>query len=244
MRVSIVSSVLREPYMSAPALPTMSDVAPDPDLFRAAAQILDRGGVVAYPTETVWGLAARPAAAAELYRRKGREANKPLQLSCLDAATALALAVPSPALLALSGCWPGPLTVVTPGQPERLRAWGAGAGAVAPDGWLGLRVPAHPVALALLRAAGGVLATTSLNPSGQAAASSQAEAEAYALADLLLPDVPDAAGQAPRPLAVPSTVLRLPAAGEQVARVLREGGLGRAELAARLAPLGVRVETL
>ncbi len=48
----------------------------------------------------------------------------------------------------------------------------------------------------------------------------------------------------PRPLAVPSTVLRLPAPGEQVARVLREGGLGRAELAARLAPLGVRVETL
>ena len=209
-----------------------------PELLRAAADVLDRGGVVAYPTETVWGLAARPAAAAELYRRKGREANKPLQLSCPGAAAALALSVPGPALLALSACWPGPLTVVTPGRPERLEDWGAGAEAVAPDGWLGLRVPAHPVALALLSAAGGPLATTSLNPSGQAAATTQAEAEAYALADLILPEP---AGAADRPPAAPSTVLRLPAEGEDTARVLRLGALSQADLAARLAPLGVRV---
>ena len=232
-------------FPDLPSSDLPSSGLPSSDLFRAAAQVLDRGGVIAYPTETVWGLAARPAAAAELYRRKGREADKPLQLSCPDAAAALALAVPSPALFALSRFWPGPLTVVTPGRPEMLERWGAGAHAVAPDGWLGLRVPAHPVALALLTAAGGPLATTSLNPSGQAAATTQAGAARYALADLLLPELPGAepaeeAGRGARG-GEPSTVLRLPAGGEGEARILRPGAVTREELAACLAPLGLRV---
>lgn len=211
-----------------------------PDLLAAAARILDAGGVVAYPTETVWGLAARPERAAELYARKGREVGKPLQVSCPDAASALALAQPHPALTALQVYWPGPLTVIAPARPGVQRAWGEGAQAVAPGGWIGLRIPAHPVAQALLETA-GPLATTSLNPSGQAAAQTQAEAEAYALADLLLPDLlpADQSPDGVSPAGTPSTVLRLPEGPGLPARLLRPGGVSREELQARLAGLGI-----
>lgn len=215
----------------------MSDLLPASDLLADALRVLDAGGVVAYPTETVWGLAARPPFAAELYTRKGREDTKPLQVSCPDAASALALAQPSRALDTLSRVWPGPLTVIAPARPEHLPGWGAGAPAVAPDGWVGLRVPAQATALALLRRA-GPLATTSLNPSGQPAATTQAQATAYDLADLLLPGENTLTDQFSH--GQPSTVLRLPD-GERPAEVLRQGAVDVADLRAWLAPLGVGV---
>ncbi|MDO4245991.1 MAG: L-threonylcarbamoyladenylate synthase [Deinococcus sp.] len=215
----------------------MSDFPSVSDLLADALRVLDAGGVVAYPTETVWGLAARPHFAAELYARKGREDTKPLQVSCPDPASALALAQPNRALDTLSRVWPGPLTVIAPARPEHLPGWGAGASAVAPDGWVGLRVPAQATALALLRRA-GPLATTSLNPSGQPAATTQAQAAAYGLADLLLPGEDAPAGQPGH--GQPSTVVRLPD-GERPAEVLRQGAVGVEELRAWLAPLGLAV---
>lgn len=146
-------------------------------------QVLRRGGVVGYPSETVWGLAALPtsrAAVERLYTLKGREANKPVQLSCLDMQRAHSWLRPGQnELERLAVFWPGPLTVL---------AWAAQDCPVwlAPGGVVGLRVPAHPVIQALLAAVGGTLATTSLNPSGLAAASSQEQARGYGLADLLL----------------------------------------------------------
>lgn len=149
-----------------------------------AAQVLSAGGIVAYPTETVWGLAAHPdypQAVARLYDLKGRSADKPVQVSCMSAELALSLVQPSGAVRALASLWPGPLTLVTP----------AGAACppdLAPGGRVGLRVPHHPVALELLRLCGGLLATTSCNRSGQPPAGTAQEAAALNLADLTLPD--------------------------------------------------------
>lgn len=187
-----------------------------------AAAHLAAGGVVGYPTETVWGLAARPDAAARLYDVKGREPGKPVQVSCADAATARTLTQGGTAFEALAPLWPGPLTLVLPASP-------ACPPDLAPEGWVGLRVPDHPVALALLWACGGLLATTSLNPSGQPAARTYAEAQAYGLAPLLLPD----GGVPAQGLA--STVVRVQ--GQEM-EVLRQGALPVSLLRERLRAAG------
>jgi L-threonylcarbamoyladenylate synthase len=186
----------------------MQDVA-------GAAAMLRAGGVVGYPTETVWGLAAHPGcpdAVMRLAALKGREPGKPVQVSCLDAAHARTLTQGGPVFDALAEMWPGPLTLVVP-------ASAACPPPLAPGGWVGLRVPDHPVALALLRACGGLLATTSLNPAGEQAARTFAEARAYALAPLL-PDLLPGGGVPARGEA--STVVRV---GPDGLEVLREGGL-------------------
>ncbi|MBB5233169.1 L-threonylcarbamoyladenylate synthase [Deinococcus budaensis] len=202
------------------------------ELAQAVAQAATRlraGGVVGYPTETVWGLAAHPAhpqAVARLAALKGRDPSKPLQVSCLDAAAARTLVREDPAVLtafaALADLWPGPLTLVLP-------AGAACPPALAPGGWVGLRVPDHAVALALLRASGGLLSTTSLNPAGQAAACTHAQAQAYALADLLLPPGHEEAG------GEASTVVRVGPGGVEV---LREGALPVAAIHERLRQAG------
>lgn len=198
------------------------------EVVRAAA-LLWAGGVVGYPTETVWGLAAHPAhpeAVARLSALKGRDPAKPLQVSCLNAAAARSLtrggADDDTVFEALAALWPGPMTLVVP-------AGEACPPALAPGGWVGLRVPDHLVALALLGACGGLLATTSLNPAGAAAARTLAEARAYALADLLLPPGDqEAQGEA-------STVVRIGGNGPEV---LREGALPVAAIHERLRPPG------
>ncbi|GBF03903.1 Sua5/YciO/YrdC/YwlC protein [Deinococcus aerius] len=195
------------------------------DAVARAADLLASGGVVGYPTETVWGLAASPEAVDRLYALKGRDDGKPVQVSCVDAETARALTRGGAAFEALAPLWPGPLTLVLPATP-------ACPPALAPGGWVGLRVPDHPVALALLRACGGTLATTSLNPSGQPAARTFAEARAYGLAPLLLPD----GGVPARGLA--STVVRVDPGGSGL-EVLREGALPVEVLRERLRAAGV-----
>lgn len=222
----------------------MSDFAPlpdpatSPDLL-AALRALQAGGAVGYPTETVWGLAALPAHAGVLTRRKGREDAKPLQLSCVSAAAALACAQPSPELLALAAFWPGPLTVVTRARPEVTRRWGEGARWLAPGGRVGLRVPDHALAQALLRLGGGSLATTSLNPSGAPAALTSEQARAYGLADLLLETGLKGGPEAgPAPLGLASTVVLLPEREGEPVRLGRLGALGEADLRRVLAPLG------
>lgn len=228
----------RSPTPSSPSSPGLNSSP-----LTGVLDLLAGGGVVGYPTETVWGLAALPDYASALVLRKGREPGKPLQVSCAQPAQALAMALPNPALARLASVWPGPLTVVTRARPDLPYPPDALA-LLAPGGRIGLRVPAHPAARALLDLAGGVLATTSLNPSGLPAATSSAQAEAYRLADRLLGS--DLAGL---PATEPgsgdgqaSTVLSLPDAPGEAARVLRAGALGMAELRALLAPLGMTVE--
>ncbi|PIE10181.1 MAG: threonylcarbamoyl-AMP synthase [Rhodobacterales bacterium] len=138
----------------------------DEDIARAA-ELLRQGGIVAFPTETVYGLggdAANGTAVARIYEAKGRPSFNPLIAHVADADAAWRLADPSPLARDLAAAfWPGALTLVLP-----LRAGAAVSGLVTAGGdSIALRVPAHPVARALLETFGGALAAPSANPSGR-----------------------------------------------------------------------------
>ena len=120
-----------------------------------AGELLRRGGVGLVPTETVVGLVAGEAGFSRLSEIKGRDPDKPIALLCASAEEAFAMSrgVPPLARLLADRFWPGPLTLV-------LDAW---------DGTVGVRVPAHPVAQAVLAGHGGPLYATSANRSGEPA---------------------------------------------------------------------------
>ncbi len=132
-----------------------------------AAEALSRGELVAFPTETVYGLGGdgrSDDAVAAIYAAKGRPSFNPLILHVASLAAAEEIAeLPKTALLLAEAFWPGPLTIVAP-----LRV-GAGASALARAGLptIALRVPAHPIAQALLHSFGGPVAAPSANPSGR-----------------------------------------------------------------------------
>jgi L-threonylcarbamoyladenylate synthase len=136
------------------------------DAIAAAAGCLAAGGLVAFPTETVYGLGADASngkAIARLYAAKGRPAFNPLIAHVADIAAARRLARFDAAAERLAAAfWPGPLTLVLPKQPD------AGVADLALAGLdsVAVRVPAHPVALALLHAFGGAVVAPSANRSG------------------------------------------------------------------------------
>src|SRR5437763_6859694 len=128
--------------------------------------MLADGGLVAFPTETVYGLGAdatNPAAIARLYQAKGRPAFNPLiaHVDCLEAARHIGQFGPDAIALA-SAFWPGPLTLVVAKAAQCCVAELATAGLDT----VALRVPAHPVARALLRAFGKPVVAPSANLSG------------------------------------------------------------------------------
>jgi len=117
-----------------------------------AARVLAAGGLVAFPTETVYGLGAdagNDAAVAGIFAAKGRPSDHPLIVHVPDAAAArrFAAGVPPVAQRLMDAFWPGPLTLILPRRPELGRAAAGGQDTI------GLRCPAHPVAHALLLAA-------------------------------------------------------------------------------------------
>jgi L-threonylcarbamoyladenylate synthase len=127
------------------------DGSPTANIERAATA-LAAGELVAFPTETVYGLGARAdddAAVAKIFAAKGRPADHPLivHVADADAARAFAASVPPVAHRLVGAFWPGPLTVIVP------RAAGVAAAATGGQSTIGLRCPAHPVAHALLHAA-------------------------------------------------------------------------------------------
>lgn len=132
----------------------------------AAAAVLRRGGLVAFPTETVYGLGAdatQAEAVARLYRAKGRPAFNPLIAHVPDLASARAIArFDAVSLVLAQAFWPGPLTLVLPKAPGCLVAELATAGLDS----IAIRVPAHPVATAILTALGRPVAAPSANRSG------------------------------------------------------------------------------
>lgn len=140
---------------------------PTPDGLARAAALLRAGGLVAFPTETVYGLggdARDGRAVAAIFAAKGRPAFNPLIVHLPDLAAAQRIAQFDARAMALAErFWPGPLTLVLP-----LRD-GAGISPLVTAGLptVALRVPAHPVAQGLLRAFGGPLAAPSANPSGK-----------------------------------------------------------------------------
>jgi L-threonylcarbamoyladenylate synthase len=136
--------------------------APDAAIIARAAAVLRQGGLVAFPTETVYGLGAAAldaAAVAGIFAAKGRPATDPLivHLASRGDLPAVATAVPAIAARLADAFWPGPLTLIVPRGPAVPAAVTAGLTTVA------VRVPAHPVALALLRAAGVPVAAPSAN---------------------------------------------------------------------------------
>ncbi len=131
-----------------------------------AALVLRQGGLVAFPTETVYGLgadASNPSALKKIFAAKGRPADHPLIVHIADMSEVKnwVAEVPRAAWLLAEKFWPGPLTMVLKRGPHVNDLISGGQNSV------GLRVPAHPVALQLLRAFGGGIAAPSANKFGR-----------------------------------------------------------------------------
>ncbi|KRR09503.1 L-threonylcarbamoyladenylate synthase [Bradyrhizobium valentinum] len=131
-----------------------------------AARALAEGGLVAFPTETVYGLGAdatNPGAIARLYQAKGRPAFNPLIAHVGDIAAARAIArFDAPAMALAEAFWPGPLTLVLPKTPDCAVADLATAGLET----VAIRIPAHRIARDILRVFGGPVVAPSANISG------------------------------------------------------------------------------
>jgi L-threonylcarbamoyladenylate synthase len=189
-----------------------------------AAAALRRGALVAYPTETFYGLGALPSlpeALARLTAAKLRPEGKPLPLVASDAGVAFALwrEVPSEARRLADAFWPGPLTLVAaaaPGLPPEL----------APGGGVGVRVPGLALARELSRLAGGAIVSTSANPSGGRSPTAPAD-----LAPELLSQIDLVLDGGPTPGGLPSTVVEI---GPSGARLLRAGAVPWSRVEERL----------
>lgn len=195
---------------------------PEEGAISAAARALARGGLVVLPTDTVYGVAARPDvpdATARLFEAKRR--SRDLTLPVLVASRSDAESVGAFGGIAerlAARFWPGPLTLVLDRAAE-ARAWDLGEERAT----VGVRVPAHAVALALL-AASGPLAVTSANVSGEPTPR-DCDGVVGALGDAV--DVYLCAG--PSPIGVASTVVD---ATTDAPRVLRSGAVPEADVLA------------
>jgi L-threonylcarbamoyladenylate synthase len=141
------------------------------------AGIIRAGGLVAFPTETVYGLGANATssdAVLRIYETKGRPRFNPLIVHVADLEMAKRYVVFSPLALRLAQFWPGPLTLVLPRRPEAELSDIVTAGLDT----VGIRVPAHPLAQALIRAADRPIAAPSANRSGKLSPTSAAQVRA------------------------------------------------------------------
>jgi L-threonylcarbamoyladenylate synthase len=169
--------------------------APAPATLAAAGAAIRAGKLVAFPTESFYGLGvdARSAAAvARVFSIKGRPDGKPLLVLVDGAASAEALCrgVSDGARELMARYWPGPLTLVLPAALDLPEALTAGTGTI------GVRVPGHPVALALVRAAGVPVTAPSANPSGAPPPTTAAQVRDYFPegVDIILDGGPTAGG--------------------------------------------------
>lgn len=203
----------------------MTPAPPDLPTVEGAVEVLRRGGLVAFPTETVYGLgadASNEAAVARIFAVKGRPPHHPLivHLPSAEALEAWARGDLAAAHRLAERFWPGPLTLVLRRQPWVSHRVTGGAETVA------LRVPAHPLALELLRRFGGGIAAPSANRFGSVSPTT-AQHVRQSLGDAV--DLILDGG--PCPVGVESTILDL--SGSTPA-VLRPGGVPREELEAVL----------
>jgi L-threonylcarbamoyladenylate synthase len=194
-----------------------------------AARTLAAGGLVAFPTETVYGLgadAANATAIAHLYAAKGRPAFNPLIAHVADLAAARRIGqFDARALKLAEAFWPGPLTLVVPKTEDCPVADLATAGLDT----VAIRIPAHPVAEAILRAFGGAVVAPSANISGHVSPTLAAhvESDLAGRIDLIVDGGPVAVG-------VESTIVGC----FEAPMLLRPGGLSRERIEAVLgAPL-------
>lgn len=198
-----------------------------------AGAALAAGELVAFPTETVYGLGAdgtNPRAVANIYLVKGRPPDNPLILHVVDAAAAqeVARVWPDDARRLADRLWPGPLTLVVPARPTVPRVVRGGLDTVA------VRCPSHPLARRLLAAAGLPVAAPSANRSGQPSPTT-ADAVARALGGADVPDVGVwLVDGGPSPIGVESTVVDVSRARPVL---LRPGGLSREAIEQVVGPL-------
>jgi len=190
---------------------TVDPVRPEPGVIASAVDVLQRGELLILPTETVYGLAADPereGAVESICRAKSRPGDKAVAflVEGYDRLGSHGVFPDPRARMLAERYWPGPLTLVME----------------SPKGFLGFRVPDHPVALAVLRGVGGPVAASSANVSGEAPALTADEAERSVGSSVagILDAGPVAGG-------IPSTVIRV--AGGRV-DILREGAISAAEI--------------
>ena len=138
----------------------------DENIYEQAGKILREGGLVAFPTETVYGLGADALdadASGKIYAAKGRPSDNPLivHIASVDALYDLAEKIPDKALRLADKFWPGPLTMILKKQSKVPDSITGGLGTVA------IRMPSHPVAAELIRSSGVYIAAPSANTSGK-----------------------------------------------------------------------------
>ncbi len=202
-------------------LVTINPKRPERGIIQKAAALIRAGGLVAFPTETVYGLGAdalNPRAIRKLFKAKGRPAGKPLIVGIAHRRDIARVAkrIPPRARLLIKKFWPGPLTLVLKKRAAVPAAVTAGGTTVA------LRMPAHPVALALIRASRTPIVVPSANRSGKPP---PREAKRVARAFTNVPGLILDGGVTP--LGIPSTVLDLTAPRPAI---LRKGSVSQKAL--------------
>ena len=202
-------------HVGRPRIIAVDPVAPAPAGLRAAADVLRGGGVVAFPPETFYCLAAAaldPVSVRRIFELKGRPESKPLLVLVDSVAMAESVAhVSNPALALMARCWPGALTLVLSAHANVPSDVTAGTGT------LGLRVSSHPVARGLVESLGAPVTAPSANPSGLEPPTTAEGVLAYFAdkIDLILDGGPTAGGE-------PSTVLDVTV---DPPRVIRQGAV-------------------
>jgi L-threonylcarbamoyladenylate synthase len=191
----------------------MSTIHPifDHNAVQQAVSIIQNGGVIAFPTDTVYGIGVdvfQEKAVQKLFQIKNRDLDKGIPILCaaVEDLTQLTETLPDRITEVIKAFWPGPLTLILPGSP-------ALPAVLSPDNSIGIRIPAHPEILDLLRRT-GPLAVTSANLSGfpSATTAQQVLDQLAGKLDLILDGGSSPGGQA-------STVLDL----REKPRILREG---------------------
>lgn len=192
-----------------------------------AAEVLRHGGLLALPTETVYGLAAdarSDRAVARIFEAKGRPTFNPLIVHVSTLEAAMELGVFSDTAVALAEAfWPGPMTLVVPSKGHVADLVSGGLETLA------IRVPAHPLARAVLEAFGGPIAAPSANPSGQISPTLAAHVVA-GLGDRVEAVLDGGACG----VGLESTIL---APGPDGVRLLREGGISKEAVEAVVGPV-------
>jgi len=188
---------------------------PDPAVIAKAVDVLRAGGIVAYPTDTLYGLAVDPTtdnAVDRLYAAKGRDRALAVPLIAGNLTLACDAGILDADSLRLAHAfWPGPLSIVVPAAPRMSRQL------LSSDGTVAIRIPAHPVARAISTAFGSCITATSANVSGEAPANTADDAR-RTVGDRIdaIIDAGSTAGGAP------STVVQITSHGP---RLIRAGAI-------------------
>ncbi len=195
--------------------------ATDVDWLSSVKKVIQAGGLVAFPTDTVYGLGCDPfntSAIQRLYRAKKRTSAKalPVLLASLNEIDKVAINITTEIMNIGKAFWPGPLTIVLEKHPDLPDS-------ISPDPTIGIRIPAHPIALDILKAC-GPLAVSSANTSGGLDATTPQEVlvQLTGRIHLLIDGGPSLGNK-------PSTVID---GTRKLIRILREGPISMGEILA------------